>query len=1016
MKFIKNFFLFFVIAFLTSIFGSLLVIEQAIKSYSIEKITDETENRVIDSIDVGETREFYINTGDPNKTFKVNYLFKERIESTDNKFVQYKVETTITNGLNSAPIAYIEIFANDANDAGLGNYYNEGWNVNIHSGKSITKTSIFSAPDSGHVEFFVKIKYNNFIEANYIFLLPFAKPTITNINIQKNIYTPKIIKINWVFDGKESAISPRNSSIIGSGISGGDIQVDPLSNSSVIKDLGYAAEYNDWTMKIAYQSGFVDETKDKFSEVNLPSFITFNKDMDLIPTFSYKTIEKGKLDVAVEINNITNTPFKYTNFTFWSSGASLVDSRDITINKDGIYNFNNIQLTQEVYNDFKVTITVKDKFSTYDYTKDLPSFTVAPTINNLEETINPDNGEISLKWDIDDNNNFFNSFYLYDEKKDSVIFYLTSSAIATHSLSIMGLDGDVNYEWSIRGDWSSDSNSGTTISNHINFDTVWRHESPPKIISSNYSRLLFDSVSINWELYDEDDNISKVYLYDELNNDVVHTMTKKELVDQKVTINSLNPETNYSWTLRVEWDDPNYGGETTIVGELMNFSTGRKPYDVPSIDTFNYRDLDYDSATIYWTITDLDNVLTQFYLYDLINQTVLDKPLDKESGEIKLDNLVSGQEYSFELRGTWLDPIYSSGEIVSDNSIYFVVPYSYKEIPTIDDFTYKNLTYDSVTLDWKITDKDKALKNIYLYDTISEEIIATNLDKKSSSFILDGLVQGKKYNLVLKGTWLDEHYSSGEIRSSNSVSFIVPFTPKEIPTINDFNYSDLNYNSVTINWLITDKDNALQAVYLYDLINQTVFKTNLDTKDSLTINNLVQGERYKLELCGTWLDENYSSGEIKSDNVIEFTVPYKHETAPEITSFSINEVTTTSTTISWDISDPDNAITSVYLYDEINNEVVYEFNKEELLAKQATIDNLEKIGTQKWSLKVQWIDPGYGEETITSDIQEFKIPSEKKSLKTLHIWFGMVILIIVIILIISTVSLWVYTYKNKLID
>jgi len=119
--------------------------------------------------------------------------------------------------------------------------------------------------------------------------------------------------------------------------------------------------------------------------------------MDLIPTFSYETIADDKLTVKLVVNNITGSHFHYSNFTFSSASAGLSDSRDLSIDTDGTYTLENIELLpSHFYDDFYVKITIVDSFGDSSYDLELPDFSNGPDIKDLSYVLDPNGGSVTL--------------------------------------------------------------------------------------------------------------------------------------------------------------------------------------------------------------------------------------------------------------------------------------------------------------------------------------------------------------------------------------------------------------------------------------------------------------------------------------------------------------------------------------------------------------------------------------------------------------------------------------------
>ncbi len=704
-------------------------------------------------------------------------------------------------------------------------------------------------------------------------LIKAVKPSIRNLYREKILLEPKKVKLSWIYDDAHDAtIVDNKTTITGTGIESGSQLISIKDNSLTLDNLDYNTIYDDWKINITYKNSIDEvETTDVYE---IPPFISYEEDMQGITTFTYGDIINNQLTINLNIDGLTGNNYTYTNFTFISESKGINESRTVSINDNGNYTFNNIPLeTGKVYDDLIATITVVDSYDKVNYDINLPLLTNGPKINNFIATIDDTSGLITLTWDIDDPENFFTSFVLYNEKNDRIIKNLSEKEITEKKITIIGLEGDQEFSLSIRGEWTSPYGSGTTISNVITFTTIWGHSQAPTIISVAYLNLTATSVEIEWNLLDEEDVLTKVYLYDENNNLIIHEMTEDELINKRVTIDSLTPITDYSWTLRIDWDDPHYSEEAAIISDSLNFSTPLKELALPTIDSFTYENLSSDKVTLNWTITDDDNTLKAIYLYDLDQQKTIAKDLSLKSDTFVLDNLVEKEEYNLELRGTWLDPNFTSGEITSENPIHFIVPITPKIIPTIDSFSFDNLSSGEVTINWTITDNDNLLQAIYLYDVDNDIVFDNNLNLDDDSVILNNLIEGQEYNLELRGSWLDPNFTSDEIKSEK-ISFKIPYSHKIAPTIENFKIKNQDDTSITFTFKISDADYLINKVILYDnLKKENIYQ--LTEKDiangEITINYDSRKGNQEWLLMLFWEEPYYEPGIITS-NSQNFTI------------------------------------------------------------------------------------------------------------------------------------------------
>ncbi len=565
------------------------------------------------------------------------------------------------------------------------------------------------------------------------------------------------------------------STISGQGIQGGTIKIDPTTEKQEINIVSFNTFMYDWTINLFYnKSGNVQE-----DNIHVPNFITYEENMASFTTFTYGTIKENKVNINLNISNLTSSYFTYTNFTFTSKSTGLNISRDKNITNNGNYEFNDIPLIEgRLYDVLMVEITVKDHYSTTSYSQSLEKIVIPPNIINFNETINDTTGEIVLTWDIKDNQNLFKTLTLYDEDKKEDIRDLSTTEISEKKMSFIGLKGGIDLKLSIKGKWTSGSDNGTSTSNIISFTTIWVHETAPVINSFEVLNINAKTVDLQWNIIDLDKNIIKIYLYDEASKTKIHEMTESEIADSKATISGLTPETSYSWTLRVVWEDRHYGGENEISSETITFTTLAVTTVIPTIDSFTYNNLTPMGVNVNWTITDNDNILSSLYLYDLNNNEIFMMGLEDLPGTIFLDNLTQGKEYNLELRGKWINTS-SSGTITSDNNIVFTIPYEHKIAPIIESFNISNITTETVLVSWNYTDIDNVIDSGKIFDETNHKniYILNKEDLKKGSITINVEKMDKLQVWSLKLNWTDPFYESNVVTSEIKKFEIPKFVP-----------------------------------------------------------------------------------------------------------------------------------------------------------------------------------------------------------------------------------------------
>jgi len=119
------FFIFFLLLF-SFLLGNILIFQEGIETNTnYSTINDEPER--IDSITVGENKEYDVfNTLTvPEKVFHIKYNFTNRVEISETDEIEYTMDISITNKINTKKTSHLYAKVEEANGEAGHFYYNE---------------------------------------------------------------------------------------------------------------------------------------------------------------------------------------------------------------------------------------------------------------------------------------------------------------------------------------------------------------------------------------------------------------------------------------------------------------------------------------------------------------------------------------------------------------------------------------------------------------------------------------------------------------------------------------------------------------------------------------------------------------------------------------------------------------------------------------------------------------------------------------------------------------------------
>ncbi len=726
----------------------------------------------VDSITVGETKEFDVYNGASELTFHIKYEYLERINISEESKIEYHINTIITNKINTAKTSALYFQVYDANTGT--NYINQTTSFNLAFNDEWSKEQIFSTPDTAHLKMRLGVKYAlSPYYSDYIYLLSFDRPTITDLRVEKNINDPRSVNIIWKYQGDPSIIIEDKTFINGEGIDT-DSPFDPTSEKYEVNNLQTNTLYDDWSVTIAYESGFNDEPDGKIVEQQLLPFYTLFNGVHATPNFTYSDVTPSSFKINVEFSGIPSDSFTYTNLHFKSPSSSIDQSNDINVDGDQNLSFDFTVASKQIINDLSVDITLKDKlsnFTTYNLLLDelrIPAKDVA--IDNFEIVSDSiQQNAIEINWNITDVDNIRTKIYLYDNISNTEIMELDSLSESNYEIS--NLNPNTNYNLVLKVDWNNPitNTSGTKESDPISFNTSYNE---PKVVDFSLKEHTNNSAILNIKYEDTDKIVNGLTIHDK-NNNFSDIALKPEDIDplsQTYQLNNLELG-SYELVLYLDWTSLD--------------SSGRVESDSISFDIFNTPE-----------ITKFEISSSQSRI--LVNWEVSNSSLLIDDIEIKLSDKDSR---TYDFTGSTQTNIVEKTifENLNHNTKYqvsIIVNYTHKSIsdsltstkeiatkdvpppPTINKFTYK-IQDDKIILEWNI-EYNSALMNlssIKIYDSQGKIILETSDSKGELTLEGNNYPGVNEFNLSVQWEDLDNQTKDEWIKNQKTT---VIYDPSEL--------------------------------------------------------------------------------------------------------------------------------------------------------------------------------------------------------------------------------------------
>ncbi len=559
---------------------------------------------------------------------------------------------------------------------------------------------------------------------------------------------------------------------------------------------------------------------------------------------------------------------------------------------------------------------------------------IPPTIDLLSVS-NIEARSVVLKWDITADYWWtIESIKVFDSS-DSLIKDLGTDLSGSKKIS--GLTPNTTYDdWRIEVAYKSDYSSSVVEQDIESFQT--KKLVAPVINDASISNITKTSVDFSWDISDVDNTISSIIL----SGTGVASLDLGTSLSGTTTIGGLEIDTEYSdWKLTVKYDD---GASKNIEENIATFRT--EAFKIPIINDASINNISQTSVDFSWNISDEDALVSSIILSGEGVNLDLETTLN---GSRTIAALTPNTTYD-----NWkLTVEYNDGTLKTIEQDIASFSTSAYVLPTINTTSISSITKTSVDFNWNISDPDGLITSITLNGTgITSIDLGSNL---ADTFTINNLSPNTEYS-----DWMFVvSYNDGAPKTLEQA--ISSFTTQalNIPVINEVSISNITKTYVDFNWNISDPDGLITSITLTGTSVDINLGTTLIGKQ--TVDALIPNTTYddwKLTVA-----YNDGAAKILEQNVPSFTT--KALQIPIINDASVNDVGQVYISFSWDISDPENLVSSIMLTGS-----GVDLNLGTTLSGTKSIDNLTPNTTyDDWKLTVEYNDGAL--KTIEQDILAF---------------------------------------------
>ena len=462
------------------------------------------------------------------------------------------------------------------------------------------------------------------------------------------------------------------------------------------------------------------------------------------------------------------------------------------------------------------------------FTTDLPPDTTPPMISNLHVASKTHNSAI-INWTTNENSDSvvqYGTGGIYNHGESDV------SMVASHSISLTGLNPDTTYNYRV---FSTDASDNTAAVSGMSFTTDSAPDTTPPIISSvQVASKTHNSAVITWTTNEASNSAVQYGTSSSTWGSYPSNQSSGSMViSHSLALSGLNGSTTYYF--RVGSTDGS--GNGPAVSNQSSFTTDPIPDTNPPVVSNVYvASKTYNSAVITWTTNEQSNSVIQ---YGTGSSSWGSYPSNQSSGSmvtshsITLTGLNGSTAYYFRVGSTDGS---GNGPTVSNELSFTTNLPPDTTPPVISNVQVASKTDNSAVITWITNEQSTSIAHYGTSSTTWANYPGNTSDAgfvTSHSITLNGLNGSTTYYFRVGST---DGYGNGPSVSSQS-SFITDPTPDtESPSI--VQYPTINYTADTIDLTFSEPNmqNATTEAN-YSFSPSLLFKSLGGTDDVASIGN-----------------------------------------------------------------------------------------------------------------------------------------------------------------------------------
>lgn len=390
------------------------------------------------------------------------------------------------------------------------------------------------------------------------------------------------------------------------------------------------------------------------------------------------------------------------------------------------------------------------------------------------------------------------------------------------------------------------------------------------------------------------------------------------------------------------------------IGAIPINNIAPKPITPPTITSSDINVITTNvSATVNFTFNDPDKSIIDVWIDNPQGQHILQ--LDwtssfmqnlngKTSGTFFINGLAASTTYS----GYSIEYAYADEYLTIYNGFIGIGDITTTEAPplqpdlSLSSATVTNVTDTTATINYSIYDPDYLVSDTLLY--ASPPIIGgLLLESQNSNFVradgftkgsftIGGLTPSTNYTtMVISVYYLGQNNILTAVGSTLQVpNFRTNPTPVVLPTFDGTTVNVVTTNdSASVNFVINDPSFAINSVTVYDnngqavssVASTTLFNDGSTTKGHVFIDGLTSGTTYRNYTLGAlYTDEFGLTHQLSRVPLLDFTTDLEPTVTPTLnpTDITVTDLTSTSVSIDYVISDIDHSLVNVQLFESGN--------------------------------------------------------------------------------------------------